>query len=90
MTNRLKLRAITVKLPAATLSRIPGNRSRFIREAVTERLDRERSHAGPWTPKTAVGRKLKSLRDKSRKQGTQPLDAEAVAAELRSRRGGLA
>lgn len=87
MTN--KLLAITVKLPAATLQRIPGNRSRFIREAVAERLDRERSHAAGWTPKSALGRKLKTLRDKSIKQGIQPLSAEAIADELRSRRGGL-
>lgn len=83
-----KLRAITIKLPVATLQKIRGNRSRFIREAVVDRLARAEA-VGVWRPRTPVGRRLQSLRAKASQQGDQLLDAEAINAEIRSRRGGL-
>jgi hypothetical protein len=85
MTYNLKV--LSVKLPLADVRRIPGNRSKFVRQAVAEKLARE---SGPaWQPKTATGRKLLKLRNQFLAQGGELLDAEGIAGELRRRRGGL-
>jgi len=85
MTNDLKV--LSVKLPLADVRRIPGNRSKFVRQAVAEKLARE---SGPaWRPKTATGRKLLKLRNQFVAQGGELLDAQGIADELRRRRGGL-
>ena len=81
------LQVVSIKLPAGDVRRIPGNRSRFVREAVAEKLARE---AQPeWKPKTAIGRKFLRLREKFIAEGGELLDDEELAKELRSRRGGL-
>jgi hypothetical protein len=81
------LRVLSVKLPLADVRRIPGNRSRFVRQAVAEKLARE---SGPaWRPKTATGRKLLKLRNQFLAQGGELLDSNGIAHELRQRRGGL-
>ena len=84
-----KLKTISVKLPEEDLRRIPAsNRSEFIRDAVAEKLARPKSKA--WKPRTALGRKLCSLRKRFVSQGGELLDAHGIARELRERRGGLA
>lgn len=85
MTSGLKV--ISVKLPVAQMRRIPGNRSRFVREAVAEKLARESEPE--WRPKTVFGKKLLRLREKFIAQGGELLDAEGIARELKSRRGGI-
>jgi hypothetical protein len=85
MTQDLKV--LSVKLPLADVRRIPGNRSKFVRQAVAEKLARE---SGPaWRPKTATGRKLLKLRNQFLANGGELLDANGIANELRQRRGGL-
>jgi len=81
-----QLQMVSVKLPGATVRRIRGNRSEFVRQAINEKLDREAKPA--WQPKTAVGRKLLKLRARYVAQGGELLDAEGIAEELRRRRGG--
>jgi hypothetical protein len=79
---------LSVKLPLSDVRRISGNRSKFVRQAVAEKLARE---SGPaWRPKTDTGRKLLKLRNQFLAQGGELLDAEGIAGELRRRRGGLA
>jgi Arc/MetJ-type ribon-helix-helix transcriptional regulator len=80
------LKIVTVKLPKADLRRIPRqqNRSDFIREAVSEKLDRLDSPE--WKPKTPLGKTLVSLSNRFK---GERLDADDIAAELRERRGGL-
>lgn len=85
MTRNLQI--VSVKLPLADLRRIPGNRSRFVRRAVAEKLERESSPE--WRPKTAKGRKLLKLRKEFLARGGELLDADRIAAELRDRRGGI-
>ncbi len=82
------LQVVSVKLPESDVRRIPGNRSKFVRQAVAEKLARESKP--PWRPKTAAGRKLLRLRNQFVAQGGELLDADGIAAELRRRRGGLA
>jgi Arc/MetJ-type ribon-helix-helix transcriptional regulator len=86
MTHDLKV--LSVKLPLSDVRRIQGNRSEFVRQAVAEKLARE-SRPG-WRPKTATGRKLLKLRAQFLAGGGELLGAEAIAQELRQRRGGLA
>jgi hypothetical protein len=80
------LRVVTVRLPKSDLRRLPPGETRiqFIRAAVAEKLARMDHPA--WKPKTALGRKLLALSDRG--EGER-LDAEAIAEELRQRRGGL-
>jgi hypothetical protein len=86
MTRDLKV--LSVKIPLSDMRRIPGNRSEFVRQAVSEKLARASSPA--WRPKTDTGRKLLKLRRQFMAQGGELLDAEGIAEELRQRRGGLA
>jgi hypothetical protein len=86
MTDGSKV--LSVRLPLADVRRIPGNRSKFVRHAVAEKLERESLTA--WRPKTATGRKLLKLREQFLAKGGELLDAEGIANELRQRRGGLA
>jgi hypothetical protein len=86
MTDGSKV--LSVRLPLADVRRIPGNRSKFVRHAVAEKLERESLPA--WRPKTATGRKLLKLREQFLAKGGELLDAEGIANELRQRRGGLA
>lgn len=85
MTNKLKV--VSVKLPAASIRRIPGNRSAFIRQAIDEKLARAQSP--DLEPKTPFGKKLVALRQRFLDAGGEILDREGVESELRSRRGGL-
>ena len=85
MTNELKV--LSVRLPLSEVRRIPGNRSEFVRQAVSEKLARESAPA--WRPKTATGRKLLKLRHQFLAQGGELLDEDGIAQELRERRGGL-
>jgi len=83
------LQAITVKLPLEDVRRIPRrNRSAFVREAVSEKLNREGQKT--WQPQTELGRDLWRRRQEFLAGGGQTLDAAGIAAELRERRGGLA
>ncbi len=85
MTNGLKM--ISVKLPVSDVRKIRGNRSEFVRKAVSEKLARE---AGPeWRPKTGLGGELLKLRQQFIAEGGELLDSEGIARELRSRRGGV-
>lgn len=82
------LQTVSFKLPAEDLRRIPArNRSAFFREAVREKLAHREIE---WKPKTALGKKLAALRQAHLNSGTDLLDAEGIAAEIRVRRGGLA
>jgi hypothetical protein len=85
MTEDLQI--ISVKLPLSDVRRIPGNRSKFVRQAVAEKLAREL--APEWRPKTAMGRKLLKLRKQFLAEGGELLDAAGIAEELRQRRGGV-
>jgi len=86
MTNMLT--TISFKLPKRDLRRIPSrNRSRFIREAVQEKLSKQ--EAG-WKPKTAWGKKLAALRAAHVTSGAKLLTTEEILEEVRERRGGLA
>jgi Arc/MetJ-type ribon-helix-helix transcriptional regulator len=87
MTSKLK--TISVKLPEEDLRRIPAlNRSEFIRDAIAEKLARPK--AKDWKPRTAMGKRLWSLRKRFVSEGGELLDAQDIARELRQRRGGLA
>jgi hypothetical protein len=86
MTNQ-RLKVVSVKLPERDLSRIVGNRSDFIRRAVAEKL--QKSEQPVWRPKTAAVRKMLKLREQFIADGGQLLDAQGIAEELRSRRGGV-
>ena len=85
MTKNLQI--ISVKLPAADLRRIPGNRSRFVRLAVAEKLERESRKVVQL--ETAAARKMLKLREQFIAQGGELLDSDGIAEELRERRGGL-
>ena len=85
MTEDLQL--ISIKIPRADLRRIPGNRSRFVREAIAEKLSREFKDI--QKPKTAAARKMLKLRERFIARGGELLDSEGIAEELRQRRGGL-
>ena len=83
------LQPISCKLPVSDLRRIPSrNISRFVREAVHEKLERQAAH--DWKPKTNAGKKMAALRARYVAGGGELLDAEGIAAEIRERRGGLA
>ena len=86
MTYNLK--ALSVRLQISDIRRIPGNRSKFVRRAVAEKL--ARASRPPWRPKTATGRKLLKLRNQFLARGGELLDADGIAEELRRRRGGVA
>ncbi len=80
---------LSVKFPARIVERLPKeDRSRFIRDAVEEKLEREKTTG--WKPQTATGRKLAALRAEMLARGGDTLDAEGIARELRERRGGVA
>lgn len=81
-----ELEVVTVKLPKSDLRRMPPGetRSQFIRAAVAEKL--ARLDRPPWKPRTALGRQLLAL---SNRYEGERLDAEAIAEELRQRRGGV-
>ncbi len=84
MTKGLSL--VSVKLPLHDLRRIPSqNRSRFIREAVAEKLERVKKPK--WTPKTAYGKELWALRQKFIADGGKLLDREGIERELKERSG---
>jgi hypothetical protein len=82
------LQVVSVKLPLSQVRRIRGNRSKFVRQAIAEKLARDSAPA--WRPKTATGRKLLKLRKRFLAHGGELLDPEGIAEELRQRRGGLA
>jgi hypothetical protein len=86
MTDHLML--LSIKIPLSDVRRIPGNRSKFVRQAVAEKLARQSSPA--WRPKTATGRKLLQLRARFLAAGGELLDPDGIAEEMRRRRGGLA
>jgi len=83
-----ELRTVSVKLPVSDLRRIPGNRSAFIRRAVTEKLFR--ASKPNWKPATAGDRKLLALKERHVRKGGQLLGDHEIAAALRERRGGVA
>jgi hypothetical protein len=83
MTHNLKV--LSVKLPLSDVRPIPGNRSKFVREAAHEKVLREARPA--WRPKTATGRKLLKLRNQFVAQSGALLDSDGIAYELRQRRG---
>lgn len=85
MTNT---QILSVRVPVDMLERIDaqsgGRRSRFIREALEERLGRD---AEAFTPRTAMGRKLAALRQRGLDSGSRLLDLEEVNREVARRRG---
>lgn len=85
--TRSALKVISVKLPESDVRRIRGNRSDFVRKAVSEKLQREA--AAPWKPKTAAVKRMLKLREQFLAEGGQTLNAAGISAELESRRGGL-
>jgi hypothetical protein len=88
MTNALT--TVSFKLPKSDLRRIPSrNRSRFIREAVQEKLSKQEK-ANRWKPKTVWGKKLAALRAAHVASGAKLLTPEEILEEIRERRGGLA
>ena len=86
MTNALA--TVSFKLAKSDLRRIPSrNRSRFIREAVQEKLSKQETG---WKPKTAWGRKLAAMRRAHIATGAKLLTVGEISDEIRERRGGLA
>jgi metal-responsive CopG/Arc/MetJ family transcriptional regulator len=86
MTNTLA--TISFKLPKGDLRRIPSrNRSQFIRDAVREKLSKQKT---VWKPKTAWGKKLAAMRAAHVASGAKLLTTEEILEEIRERRGGLA
>jgi len=86
MTNSAT--TVSVKIPARILERIPapGNgRSRFVVEALEEKLSRQPSAA--WTPRTALGRKYAALLHKGRMERGPAMSEAAWERELAERRG---
>ena len=89
MTKRRSV-AISVKIPAAILERIPSagqGRSGFIVSAIAEKLARKKPNA--WKPSTARGRKLAALLEKGMRERGADLTSVELEAEIRARRGGL-
>jgi|HubBroStandDraft_1064217.scaffolds.fasta_scaffold405040_1 hypothetical protein len=85
MTNNLNV--VSVRFPLSEVRRIPGNRSEFVRQAISEKLARDAGLG--WRAKTAIGRKLLHLRNPFLAQGGELLDADRIAQELRHRRVGI-
>jgi hypothetical protein len=84
-----ELIAVTAKLPESDLRRIPDrNTSRFIRDAVHEKLEREQKPG--WKPRSSRVRRMAALRSRYLAAGGETLAPEAIASEMRARRGGLA
>jgi Arc/MetJ-type ribon-helix-helix transcriptional regulator len=82
------LATVSFKLPKHDLRRIPArNRSRFIREAVQEKLSKQEPD---WKPKTAWAKKLVAMRAAHVASGARLLTPEEIMEEIRKRRGGLA
>jgi metal-responsive CopG/Arc/MetJ family transcriptional regulator len=85
MTNA---QILSVRVPADLLERIDarcgGQRSRFVREAIAERLGRD---AETFVPRTALGRKLAALRQRGLDSGARLLNLEEVNREVARRRG---
>jgi hypothetical protein len=82
--------AVSVKLPARILERIPPagqGRSGFIVRAIEEKLSRKKPM--PWKPTTARGRRLAALLAKGKSERGPDLTVEELEAELRVRRGGV-
>jgi hypothetical protein len=82
--------AVSVKIPARVLERIPPpgqGRSGFIVRAIEENLARKRPAA--WQPTTARGRKLAALLEKGKRERGRDLTLEELEAEIRARRGGV-
>jgi hypothetical protein len=79
---------VSVKIPQGLLKRMPeaGNgRSRFIVEALEEKLARQLPEE--WKPTTTRGRRLAKLLEQGMAERQPLLDDEALARELRDRRG---
>lgn len=82
---------ISVKVPVKLAERMPaaGNgRSRFILQAVEEKLSRQRS--AEWKPTTRRGKRMAALLAKGRAAGVKLLNDEEFDRELSARRGRLA
>lgn len=82
--------AISVKIPAGILERIPPagqGRSVFIVSAIAEKLARKKPAV--WKPSTARGRRLAALIEKGKRERGPDLTPEELEAEIRARRGGL-
>lgn len=82
--------AVSVKIPARILERIPPagqGRSGFIVRAIEEKLARK--PPAPWKPATARGRRLAALLEKGKRERGPDLTLDEMEAEIRARRGGL-
>lgn len=82
---------ISVKVPSTLAERIPApgqGRSRFIVQALEEKLSRQTSRA--WKPTTRRGHRMARILAKGRAEGVQMLNDEAFDRELSARRGRFA
>lgn len=80
--------AITIKLSADILERIPSasnGRSRFIRDAVEEKLSRKQP--ADWKPASRRGRKMAALLAKGDAERHSLLNESQFENELAKRRG---
>lgn len=79
---------VSVKVPLKTAERIPAaghGRSRFILQAVEEKLSRQ--SAPEWKPTTKRGRRMAALLTKGRTERMPLLTDEEFERELAERRG---
>lgn len=79
---------ISVKLPVKLAERIPGpgkGRSRFIVQALEEKLSRQK--APEWKPTSKRGRRMAVLLEKGRTERMPLLSETEFAEELAARRG---
>ncbi len=85
--SKTGLLSLTIKLPAADHAAVCGkpNRSAWVRNAITEKLEREASR--PRRPRTALGRKLLAARAEYARSGGRALSLEEVRQEVERRRG---
>jgi len=85
--RKTDLLSLTIRLPADEHAALcaKGNRSAWVRNAITEKLQREA--AQPVKPQTALGRKLLAARTEHQAGGGRLLSLDEVAQEVARRRG---
>lgn len=79
--------SLTIRLPAEAHSAVCAkkNRSAWVRNAISEKLQREGASAA--RPVTALGRKLLAARTEYQKGGGRLLSLDEVCREMAARRG---
>lgn len=85
--GKTQLISLTIRLLAQEYSALctKKNRSAWVRNAITEKLQREATRSAK--PQTALGRKLLAARVEYQKSGRRLLSLDEVCQEVDARRG---